>query len=72
MIANVFDNLIDVADVWAGAFGEVFFGTIPDPILPTRYHVLIGPALTQYEIHGPRAGYTAIIGPGRGPYTLEG
>jgi hypothetical protein len=51
---------------WAGVGVEIV------PIRPARYHTLIGPALTQYEIIGPRAGYTAIIGPGRGPYTLEG
>ena len=41
-------------------------------VAPTRYHTLIGPALTSYELTGPNAGYAVLVGPSLGPHVLEG
>ena len=63
MISNVFDNLIDVADVWAGAFGEVFFGEIIVPVdVPglewsvdaNRLHWAVDTGRLHWELDGDR------------------
>ena len=41
-------------------------------VTPVRYHTLIGPALTSYDLIGPSAGYSTLVGPGLGPHVLEG
>ena len=69
-LINIYgDGLLDV---WDAAFGEVWFGTQIVFAVPSRYHTLIGPALTSYELIGPSAGYAVLVGPSLKIHVLEG
>ena len=60
--------------VWGGTWGLVW-GSIDvtpvPPIMPARFYTLIGPALTKYELSGPNAGYTILVGTSLSQYVLE-
>jgi len=64
--SRTFRSWTFASNCWAGVGVEIVAA------LPVRYHTLIGPALTSYELIGPNAGYTVFVGPSLRPHVLEG